>query len=125
MPGFCQAIDVFIGKNEGHLATPDPECNMIKWPEGGTEYVPETTWQFEDATDPGVVYIARFRGVKVSSAEQGSNGEITSMLKGSLWKVNKDPQVGEMSLDPGQCAKLLIVGNNDKCTGMFGFITHE
>ena len=125
MPEFCQAIDVFIGDEKGQTATPNPGCNMVEWEGGGTAYVPRTTWQFEDPSDPTVLYLARFREVNVPTLEQKANGEITSMVKGRLLKVSKDPQVGQISLDAGQGAKLLIVGNSGKCTGMFGLITHE
>lgn len=126
MPGFCQATTVFISDSGGGSeAIPDKDTNMIQWEEEGTPYVPETVWKFEDASDPDVVYIAKFRGVDVSSVKQGPNGEITSMLNGRLLKAHKDPSKEGFEPDPGQGAKMIIVGNGGKCRGITALVTHK
>ena len=126
MPGCCQASEVFIAYSSGgSTAIPEKDTNMVQWEEAGTPYVPETTWTFEDASEPDVVYIAKFRGVDVSRAEQGPNGEITSMLNGRLLKASKDPNKEGVEPDPGQGAKMIIVGNGGKCRGVAALVTHK
>lgn len=126
MPGFCQATEVLISyKSGGTTATPEKDTNMVEWEGEGTSYVPKTSWKFEDASDPDVVYIAIFRGVDVSTAEEGANGEITSMLNGRLLKAHKDPSKEGFDADPGQGAKMIIVGNGGKCRGVTAFVTHK
>ena len=126
MPGFCQATEVFISyASGGTTATPDEGTNMVQWSDGGTTYIPNTIWQFEDASDPTVIYFAMFGDVDVSSANQGPNGEITSIVNGKLLKAYKDLSKEGFEPDPGQGAKMIIVGNGGRCNAVFALVTHK
>ena len=122
MSQFCQATKTFIKGQEGELS-PDAITNIIRFP-GGTTYIPDTMWIFDDPTDPTMCYIALFKPTDLT----GKTGEIHAKRSGGLVRASKDPAQSDtesFKTGCGQSVELLIIGNDGKCNGMCAFVTHD
>lgn len=123
---FCQATSVnFIKTPEGSMSNIfeiDNEINQVKFDVPIT-YIPASYWHFKNDNCKDTSYIGVFPGTELSNTEN----EFQLIATGKLYELNDASNPAELDkcISLNKYCKMIIAGNNKKCGGVFGFITHD